>query len=290
VTRRTITVVSPCRDIRPSLDGLCRAVASVFDALEQYDFVHVLVDDGSIDGTADAIRALAAEDPRVRGIVNVKPFGIERSEYHALGSSEGDAAILLPPAHVDDVPRVRELVAQWEAGKRMVVALPGADERGQATDAELRAGFDGFGLYDREVIAALGRYREPEPHLGRTLCEVGLERGTVRLGGRALAVPARFSLGGLRSIRRDPSAFFRAETIMSFLFAGVSFVIGMIYLVYKLLRWDEFALGMAPVVIGLFFFSSVQLIFIGVVGEYVHAILTQVRGRPRVIERERINF
>jgi len=275
------------------------------------EFIHLFVDNASTDGTQEELRRLAARDPRVHLIFNQRNFGHVRSPYHGLLQAEGDAVIVLAADLQDPPELIGELLARWKAGSQVVFGQkvnsaesPLFFEARKAyyrlvkrmADVELIENVTGFGLYDRSVIEAFRELNEPYPYVRGLISELGFAVALVpyeqpkRLRGTTknnLYTLYDVAMLGITSHSKVP---LRLATMLGFASSAVSFFVGLVYLIYKLVYWERFPLGVAPVVIGLFFFASVQLFFIGVIGEYIGAIHTRVTKRPLVIEKERINF
>ena len=309
--QRIISVLTPCHNEEDCVEELYRRIRDQFDKLEGYDFIHLFIDNASTDSTVDRIRRLAALDHRVRAIINTRNFGPIRSSYHGFLSTEGDATINMASDLQDPVELIPEFIRQWEEGKMIVVGVKTRSHENpvvlllrkvyyralaKMADAELIENFTGFGLYDHRVIQTLRRYDDPYPYFRGLVSETGYSLGRIeyteaeRTHGHSktdIYTLINRAMLGLTNHSRVP---LRMATIFGTIFAAINFLIGMIYLIYKLIMWDQFTIGVAPVVIGLFFFASVQLIFIGIIGEYVGAIYTRVQKKPHVIERERINF
>jgi len=242
---------------------------------------------------------------------NARNFGPVRSPYHAILQAGGDAVVALAADLQDPPELIREFVLRWQAGAKVVVGVkPSADEPGlmfairrlyyssvaRIADVKLIQNFTGFGLYDRQVIEALRRIDDPYPYARGLIAEIGHDvvqipynqprrrRGITKHNFYSLYDIAML---GITSHSRMP---LRIATMAGFALSALSLLVSVAYLLLKVLFWNRFPFGMAPVLIGVFFFASIQLFFIGLLGEYVGAILTHVQKRPLVFERERINF
>lgn len=309
--RKVISVVTPCYNEQGNVRELARQVAEVFAGLPQYDYELIFADNCSTDDTLAELRSLAAEDPRVRVIVNARNFGHIRSPFHAYLQAGGDAVVAI----VSDLQEPPELIARflerWEAGYRIVVGVrTGSEERfpmkqlrdcyyralATVADGDIVRNFTGFGLYDRKFIEILRAIDDPVPYFRGLISEVGFPRATVeyrsRKRSRGMSKNNLYTLydNAMLGFTNHSKLPLRLATMTGFGASLLCLLVGFAYLAYKLLYWDRFSLGVAPLVIGIFFLGSVQLFFLGVVGEYVGAIHTQVLKRPRVIESERINF
>lgn len=306
-----ITVVTPCYNEEDNVEEVYRQARAVFADIEGVTYDHLFIDNFSSDRTPDILRAMAAADPKVKVILNARNFGHIRSPYYGLLQAGGDAAILLVSDLQDPPELMKDFVAAWLKGAKLVVGVkPSADESGlmfairrmyyrtvtRIADVKLVQNFTGFGLYDRQVLEQLRRIDDPYPYLRGLISEVGFDpvqipynqprrkRGITKNNFYTLYDIAML---GITSHSRVP---LRIATMAGFVLSGLSLVISLVYLVLKLIFWQEFSAGTAPILIGMFFFASVQLFFIGLLGEYVGAILTHVMKRPLVVERERINM
>ena len=306
-----ITVVNPCYNEEENVEEVYRQARAVFETIEGVTYEHLFIDNFSSDRTPEILRAMAAADRNVKVILNARNFGHIRSPYYGLLQARGDAAILLVADLQDPPELMKAFVEHWRDGAKLVVGVkPTADESGlmfairrayyrtvtRIADVKLIQNFTGFGLYDRQVLEELRRIDDPYPYLRGLVSEVGFEavqvpynqprrkRGITKNNFYTLYDIAML---GITSHSRVP---LRIATMAGFALSGVSLGVSLLYLVLKVLFWSEFSMGTAPILIGMFFFASVQLFFIGLLGEYVGAILTHVMKRPLVVERERLNF
>jgi glycosyltransferase involved in cell wall biosynthesis len=315
---KLISVVTPCYNEEGNVQELHARIAQVLEAwiaargdAGKWDWEHLFIDNCSQDSTPQVLRALAQASPRVKVILNNRNFGHIRSPYHGMLQASGDVVIVMASDLQDPPELMPEFLERWEKGWKIVVgqkttseesplffALRGAYYRlvkGLA-EVELIEHVTGFGLYDRQVIEQFRALNEPYPYVRGLISELGFPVAKV-----AYAQPLRrrgvsknnfytlydMAMLGITSHSKVP---LRLATMMGFALSMLSFLAGCGYLLYKLLFWSRFDAGVAPLVIGLFFIGSVQLFFIGIVGEYVGFIHTQVLQRPHVTERERINF
>ncbi|WP_198083259.1 glycosyltransferase family 2 protein [Variovorax sp. E3] len=306
-----ITVVTPCYNEEENVEEIHRQARAVLESIEGVTYEHLFIDNFSSDRTPELLRAMAAADPKVKVIFNARNFGHIRSPYYGLLQARGDAAILLVADLQDPPELMKAFVEHWRDGAKLVVGVkPTADESGlmfairrayyrtvtRIADVKLIQNFTGFGLYDRKVLEELRRIDDPYPYLRGLVSEVGFEavqvpynqprrkRGITKNNFYTLYDIAML---GITSHSRVP---LRIATMAGFALSGLSLVVSLLYFFLKILFWSEFSAGTAPILIGMFFFASVQLFFIGLLGEYVGAILTHVMKRPLVVERERLNF
>jgi len=306
-----ISIVTPCYNEAENVADLHQQIQAIMKERPEIEYDHIFIDNASTDGTVPVLRQLAKEDKRVKVILNARNFGHIRSPYYALLQCTADAAIVMASDLQDPPALIPQFIKKWEEGYKVVLGVKVKSEETpifyalrtlyyrtlQAfAETKLVEHATGFGLYDREVIQMLRSLQDPYPYFRGLLAELGYERATI-----AYDQPKRvrgitknnfytlydMAMLGFTNHSRLP---LRLAAMIGFLSSLFSFLVGMIYLVYKLIDWQNFSLGLAPVILGLFFMGSIQLFFLGVVGEYIGAIYTQVLKRPLVIEKERINF
>jgi glycosyltransferase involved in cell wall biosynthesis len=308
---RLISVVTACYNEEQNVREVYEQVKAVFGELEDYTYEHIFIDNASKDTTVEILRSIAKDDKRVKVIVNARNFGHIRSPFHAIHQATGEAVIGLA-ADLQDPPHlIKEFVKKWEEGYKVVLGVKNQSEESgimfalrsfyyrvlnRLADTQLVPNFTGFGLYDRRVIDIINSLDDPYPYFRGLISEIGFEAATVeyvqakrRRGITKNNFYTLYDLAmlGLTSHSKVP---LRLATMMGFLSSAVCLFVGFFYLGYKLLYWYSFDVGLGPVAIGLFFVASVQLFFLGIVGEYVGSIHTQVLKRPLVVEKERINF
>ncbi len=306
-----ISIVTPCYNEQENVEELYERIKQVMRVQKKCQYEHLFIDNASKDGTVEILRKLAAKDKRVKVIVNNRNFGHIRSPYHALLQAKGDAVICMASDLQDPPERIAEFIQKWEEGYKVVIGVKiKSQETGimyflrttyyrvlrSLSDVELIENFTGFGLYSREVIEILRELNDPYPYFRGLIADLGFpiariefvqprrQHGITKNNFYTLYDMAMLGLTGYTKIP------LRLAAMLGFIASAVSFLVGLVYLIYKLIFWAEFSVGLAPAVIGLFFLGSVQLIFLGIVGEYIGAIYTQVMRRPLVIEKERINF
>jgi polyisoprenyl-phosphate glycosyltransferase len=310
--RKRITIVTPCYNEELNVRELHRRTRAVMDALPQYEYRHIFIDNASHDGTVAVLRAMAAEFPEVQVIVNARNFGHLRSPMHAFLEADGDAMGFIC-ADLQEPPELfTTLLARWEEGFPVVAAIKTGSEEsglmyairtayynlvGRLTDVKVMSHFTGFGIYDRRVVEILKkRFRDPYPYFRGMIAEIGFPQAQVTYNQAArqhgltknnFYTLYDLAMLGITNLSKVP---LRLVTAAGFISAAVSLVLGFFYLLYKIVFWNSFSLGVAPLVLGLFFLGSVQLLCLGIIGEYVGSIHTFVQNRPLVIEKERINF
>lgn len=308
---KLISVVTPCFNEAENVDELHARLVLVRELLPQYRFEHIFIDNASTDDTVARIKVLIAKDPTVRLIVNARNFGHIRSPYYGILQSSGDAVVCMASDLQDPPELIPEMVRAWESGFRVVAGVKQESRESRAmwlmrtayyrlvrkmADVQLLEHFTGFGLYDRQVVDILRRLDDPYPYFRGLIAEIGFDVARVpfKQPGRTRGITKNnfytlydMAMLGITSHSKIP---IRLATMAGFALSLVSFLISLTYLVMKLVLWDRFQLGTAPLLIGMFFFGSVQIFFIGLIGEYVASIHTQVLRRPLVVELERVNF
>lgn len=308
---RSISVVTPCYNEENNVRELYERIKDVFSQLQGYEYEHVFIDNASTDNTVANIKTLCEEDKKVKLIVNARNFGHIRSPVYGLMQSNSDAVILLASDLQDPPELIVDFVKGWEQGFKVVIGVKNQSEESplfyairkiyydslaKISDVKLVKNYTGTGLYDRKVIDILKLIDDPYPYFRGLIADLGFEKKIVyfkqplrKRGFSKNNFYTLYDIGmlGVVSYSRVP---LRMATLAGFVIGALCFVTSIIYLVLKLIYWDKFGLGVAPLLIGFFFMSSIQLFFIGIIGEYVGTILTQVQKRPMVIEKERINF
>ncbi|MGA1982900.1 MAG: glycosyltransferase family 2 protein [Acidobacteriaceae bacterium] len=309
---KLISIVSPCYNEEGNVGVLTDRVRELMAEMPQYRYEHIVIDNNSTDGTVEELRKIAAHDNNVKVIVNARNFGHIRSPHHALLEAQGDAVIVLLSDLQDPPELIKDFIREWEAGWPIVVAIKTASDESKLmyairsayyktiaklTDVKVFEQFTGFGLYDRKVMDILRRdFPDPNPYFRGQIAEIGLpakqieyhqKRRTRGITKNNWYTLYDMAMLGITNLSKIP---LRAVVFLGFVCAALSMLVGLFYLVMKLAFWNHFELGLAPTMIGLFFLGSVQLISLGIIGEYVGSIHSIVQNRPLVTEKERINF
>ncbi len=307
-----ISIVSGCLNEGANVEELYRRIQAVFDnELPDDSFELIFIDNASTDDTETYLRKLAAEDGRVKVIFNTRNFGHIRPGMHAVYQARGDAIIGMASDLEDPPELISEFVRRWRIGYRIVLGQKESSEESRLfftirrlyysmlnklSEVPLVENATGFGLYDRQVITHIKAIDDPYPYFRGMLCDLGYAISLVQyrkpqrkrgFSKNNLYTLWDMAMLGMTSFSKIP---LRLATITGLITALGSILVGLFYLVYKIVFWGEFQLGTAPLAIGMYFLGAVQLIFLGIIGEYVGAIHTQVLRRPLVIERERLNF
>jgi len=288
-----------------------RVTRAMVSDLPEYSYEIIIIDNSSTDRTVAVLREICKEDKRVKVIVNNRNFGHIRSGYHAMLLADGDVVVAMASDLEDPPELIPQFIRKWEEGYKIVLAQKaGSDEFAlfylirkmyyaviaKLSETPLVKDVTGFGVYDRRVMDDIRRINDPYPYLRGLICDLGYEIFLIPfhkpVRKRGFTKNNFYSLYDMAmlGITNHSKVPLRLATLSGFCLAALSFLIAFAYLVYKLLYWDSFRLGTAPVVVGMFFFGAIQLFFVGILGEYIGSIQTQVLRRPPVIERERINF
>lgn len=308
---KLISIVTPCYNEEDNIREIYKQVKEAAGGLAGYAYEHIFIDNASKDNTVKILKTIAAGDKNVKIIVNSRNFGHIRSPYHGLLQARGDAAMIIAADFQDPPALIKEFVKKWEEGYKIVVGVKKQSResslmfavRGfyyflieKLSEIELIKNYTGFGLYDRVVIDLMRSMNDPYPYVRGIICEVGFEKAYIeyiqparKKGVTKNNFYALYDLAMLGFVSHSKVPL-RLASFVGFGTALLSVFCGMVYLIYKLIFWNTFSGGVAPLVIGMFFMGGVQLFFLGVIGEYVGSIHTQVLKRPLVVEKERINF
>ncbi|MHB8741985.1 MAG: glycosyltransferase family 2 protein [Sulfuricaulis sp.] len=309
--KRLLSVISPCYNEEGNVEELYQRVSKVLSQYTLYEFEYLFIDNASTDGTVDILKKIAANDKRIKIIVNTRNFGHIRSPYWGLIQTRGDATIYLASDLQDPPELIPEFIRYWEEGYKLVMATKPVS-KGAAwihalrktyyrfldgiSDISMVADSTGFGLYDREVLDYVRKIEDPYPYLRGLICELGYEIKTIpftqprRLRGISknnFYTLYDIAMLGIVSHSKVP---IRIAAFTGFAMGILSLLAAIVFLILKLLFWSSFPLGIAPIVIGMFFMFGILMLFIGILGEYIGAIHTYVQKRPTVVEKERINF
>jgi glycosyltransferase involved in cell wall biosynthesis len=308
---KQISIVTPCYNEEENVGIVYNQVKEIFSKLKRYSYEHIFIDNASKDKTVPILKKIAKKDKSVKIIVNARNFGHIRSPYYALLQAGGDAVIIVASDLQDPPAMIPELIKKWEEGFKIVLGVKKRSKEprvlffirkiyynlvNKLSDTELIKNYNGFGLYDRKVIGILKDIDDPYPYFRGLIAEIGLDIVQVEYVQEARKRGATknnfytlydIAMLGITNHSKIPLRF---AVLFGFIVAVFCLFVASFYLIYKLLFWEEFIVGTAPAVIGFFFFGAVQLIFIGIIGEYIGSIHTQVLKRPLVVEKERINF
>lgn len=310
-SRKLLSVISPCYNEEANVDELYARVARVIDRYPQYDFEYIFIDNASTDGTVARLKLIAEKDLRVKVIINTRNFGHIRSPYWGLVQTTGACSIFLASDLQDPPELIPQFIEEWEKGFKLVLATKPVSQSNSLmhflrktyyraldaiSDVKLVADTTGFGLYDKVVLDKIREINDPYPYLRGLICELGYDIKTVEFNQprriRGISKNNFYTLYDIAMLGVISHSLvpIRIASFLGFALGSLSVITALVYLFLKLIYWNEFPTGIAPLVIGMFFMFGVLLLFIGILGEYVGSIHTYVQRRPIVVERERINF
>ena len=309
---KKISILIPCYNEEENVVPMSEAIVNLFvTELKNYDYELLFIDNDSHDNTRNLLRGICAKNPKVRAIFNAKNFGQFNSPYYGILQTTGDCTISMVCDFQDPIELIPQYIREWEKGYKIVIGIKTSSKenpimyhlRGmyykfikKFSDVEQIEHFTGSGLYDRDFVEVLRKLKDPTPFLRGIVAELGYKRKEIpyeqpkRRAGKTHNNFYSLYDAAMLSITSYTKIGLRLCTFFGVACAGVSVIVGLIYLILKLVYWDNFAAGMAPVLIGMFFLGALQLFFIGFIGEYILSINQIVMNRPLVIEEERINF
>lgn len=310
--KKLISVLIPCYNEVENVQPISEAIVNEFvTKLPQYDYEIVFIDNFSTDGTRKKIEQICKTNQKIKAIFNAKNFGQFNSPYYGMCQTHGDCTIAMCCDFQDPVELIPRFVAEWEKGYKIVSAIKTQSEENKIvrflrtcyykaikkmSSVEQIEHFTGTGLYDKSFIDVLRELDDPMPFLRGIVAELGPLRKDIeytqakRRAGKTHNNWYTLYDAAMLSFTSYTKVGLRVATIIGFLFSLLTMLMAIIYLCAKLIWWEAFPMGTAPMLIGMFFIGSVQLFFIGLVGEYVLNINARVMHRPLVVEEKRINF
>lgn len=309
---KKISILVPCYNEEENVAPLSKAVVEMMERdLPAYDYELVFIDNCSKDKTRDLLTLLCSQNKRIKAIFNAKNFGQFNSPFYGMCQTTGDCTICLAADFQDPVEMIPKFVHEWEAGYKIVCGIKTTSKENKImyflrscyyklirkmSDIEQIEHFTGFGLYDRSFIQVLQKLDDPTPFLRGIVAELGPERKEIpyeqpkRRAGKTSNNWYRLYDAAMLSFTSYTKVGLRIATIGGFILSVLSILVALVYTILKLVYWDNFPMGMAPVLIGVFLFGSIQMFFIGLLGEYIMSINTRVMKRPLVVEEKRLNF
>lgn len=309
---KKISILIPCYNEEENVGPMSEAIVELFTTqLQTYDYELVFIDNDSQDKTRAILREICSKNQKIKAIFNAKNFGQFNSPYYGMLQTTGDCTISMVCDFQDPVELIPRYIEEWEKGYKIVIGIKTSSKENRLmyhirglyyklikkfSDVEQIEHFTGSGLYDREFVNVLRELKDPTPFLRGIVAELGYKRKEIpyeqpkRRAGKTSNNFMRLYDAAMLSITSYTKIGLRLCTFFGMLVGACSVLIGLVYLVMKLIWWESFSAGMAPVLIGMFFLGAVQLFFLGFIGEYILSINQRVMNRPLVIEEERINF
>ena len=309
---KKISILIPCYNEEENVVPIANAIVDeIGNNLSSYDYEIIFIDNDSKDNTRYLLREICKRNPKVKAIFNAKNFGQFNSPYYGMLQTTGDCTIGMCCDFQDPVELIPLMVAEWEKGAKIVSCIKTASKENpimrflrscyykiikKMSSIEQIEHFTGFGLYDRSFVEVLRNLKDPTPFLRGIVAELGFKRVNIeytqakRRAGKTHNNFFTLFDAAMLSFTSYTKVGLHLVTFAGIILSALSILAAFVYLVLKLVYWDRFSAGFAPMIIGLFFLNAIELLFIGFVGEYVMSINTRVMNRPLVIEEERINF
>ena len=310
--QKKLSIVIPTYNENENITAMCTAITQLLQQkLAHYEYEIIVIDNHSTDGTRDILRTLCEKDSHIKAIFNLRNFGQFNSPFYGLTQATGDAAVLIVADFQDPVEMILQFVAAWEKGYQIVCGIKRKSKENhfiyflrsvyyrlicKLSSVEQIEHFTGFGLYDRSFLNVLKQLDDRAPFLRGLVAELGGDRLEIpyvqekRRKGKTKNNWYSLYDAAMLSFTSYTKFGLRLAVFAGAFFSLIGFLVALFYLVMKLIYWDRFGAGQAPVLIGVFLLGSIQLFFIGLLGEYIMSINTHVMKRPLVIEEERINF
>lgn len=309
---KKVSILIPCYNEEENVVPMSEAIVNLFEKeITQYDYELMFIDNDSNDGTRALLRNICAQNPKIKAIFNAKNFGQFNSPYYGILQTTGDCTISMVCDFQDPIELIPRYLEEWEKGYKIVIGIKTSSKENKImyhlrslyyklikkfSNVEQIEHFTGSGLYDRDFVKVLRDLNDPTPFLRGIVAELGYKRKEIpyeqpqRRAGKTHNNFYTLYDAAMLSITSYTKVGLRLCTFLGLGCGVISFIFGVIYLIMKLVYWSNFAAGMAPVTIGMFFLGSVQLFFLGFLGEYILSMNQRIMNRPLVIEEERINF
>ncbi|MBD5540537.1 MAG: glycosyltransferase family 2 protein [Lachnospiraceae bacterium] len=309
---KKISILIPCYNEEENVGPMSEAIVALFEGeLSNYDYELVFIDNDSRDATRPKLREICSKNPHIKAIFNAKNFGQFNSPYYGILQTTGDCTIAMVCDFQDPVELIPQYIREWENGYKIVIGIKKSSKENKImygirtiyykllnkfSGVEQIEHFTGSGLYDKDFIKVLQDLKDPTPFIRGIVAELGYKRKEIpyeqpkRRAGKSKNNFYTLYDAAMLSITSYTKFGLRLCTFIGMFFGFASALIAILYLIFKLIWWDRFVAGMAPVLIGMFFLGSLQLFFIGFIGEYISSINQRVMNRPLVVEEERINF
>lgn len=309
---KKVSILIPCYNEEENVVPMSQAIVNLFtNELTQYDYELLFIDNDSSDNTRPLLRQICAANPKIKAIFNAKNFGQFNSPYYGILQTTGDCTISMVCDFQDPIELIPQYLKEWENGYKIVIGIKSSSKENpimyhlrsfyyriikKFSDTEQIEHFTGSGLYDKEFVQVLRDLKDPTPFLRGIVAELGYKRKEIqyeqpqRRAGKTHNNFMSLYDAAMLSFTSYTKIGLRLATFLGVGCGIISFIIGVFYLIAKLIWWNNFSAGIAPITIGMFFLGSVQLFFLGFLGEYIMSINQRVMNRPLVVEEERINF
>jgi glycosyltransferase involved in cell wall biosynthesis len=308
---KKISILTPTYNEETNVEIIYKRIKYEMTKLVQYEYEHIFIDNDSNDSTFKILKDIASIDNNVKIIANVRNFGHIRSPFHGILQCEGDAVITIASDLQDPTELIPVFIKKWEEGFKIIIGVKTESKENKImfiirkifynlieklSETKQIKNFTGFGLYDKNFIEVLRSLNEPYPYFRGLVSEFGYDVHEVeyiqpiRINGKTknnFYTLYDIAMLGFVSYSKIP---LRLSIFVGFIFSIISFIVAILYFILKFLYWDSFKLGFAPLIIGIFFLAGIQLFFLGIIGEYISVIFTQVKQRPHVVEKTRIGF
>ncbi|MBP3505526.1 MAG: glycosyltransferase [Lachnospiraceae bacterium] len=310
--KKTISILIPCYNEEENVVPMSEAIVHLFETeLTQYNYELVFIDNDSQDKTRELLREICSKNANIKAIFNAKNFGQFNSPYYGILQTTGDCTISMVCDFQDPIELIPQYIREWENGYKIVIGIKTSSKENKImyflrsvyykmikkfSDVEQIEHFTGSGLYDKSFVDVLRNLKDPKPFMRGIVAELGFKRKEIpyeqpqRRAGKTHNNFYTLYDAAMLSITSYTKIGLRLATFAGCGVGFVSILVAIVYLVMKLLMWDSFQAGMAPILIGMCLLGSIQLFFIGLIGEYILSINARVLNRPLVVEEERINF
>ena len=309
--KKTISVVTPCYNEEDNIYDVYHAIKKIREVHPQYEWEHIFIDNASVDKSLKLLKEIAHKDKNVKIIVNIRNFGHIRSHVYGYLMAKGDAVIAFMCDLQDPPDLINDFINKWEEGYDAVVGVKDSSKENSLifflrkmfyniiesiSETDHIKNFTGFGLYDKSILDIIRSLNVQYPYFRGMVAEYAPNRFEIsyiqekRKKGKSKNNLYSLYDSAMQGFVTHSKVPLRIATFTGFLVSFFSIIVALFYFFYKIIFWENFELGIAPLIISIFFFGAIQLIFLGITGEYVGTILTEVKNRPLVIEKERINF
>lgn len=309
---KKVSILIPCYNEQENVRPMSEAIANLFQkTLSKYDYELLFIDNDSQDHTRQILREICAANSKIKAIFNAKNFGQFNSPYYGILQTSGDCTISMVCDFQDPIELIPKYLEAWEQGYKIVIGIKTSSKENpimyrlrsmyykmlrKFSDVEQIEHFTGSGLYDKSFVDVLRNLNDPTPFLRGIVAELGYKIKKIpyeqpnRRAGKTHNNFYTLYDAAMLSFTSYTKIGLRMATFLGGAIGAVSVIIALIYLILKLIFWNRFVAGVAPIAIGMFFLGGVQLFFLGLLGEYILSINKRIMNRPLVVEEERINF